>query len=475
MTAGAAKPRAFAVWWSQMERWSVDSFRTIGWRWPRAALRPLGDALTLRRDEVDPAQPKSEVPIIEKISFGGAITVTDPDVRGGYKGRLFWASPGELVYSKIRVKQGSLAIVPNSIESLAVSAEYPVYRINATVADGHYLELVVRSEPFKRLLDGLSHGGSTKTRIPPDAFERLVVPLPPLPQQRAIVAAFDRARHRAAELRARADAVDAAAEADFLKALGLTPPAETAPPKVFAVRWSQAERWSVMFNQLALRSVDLDEGFHPVAALGKISLVSYGLQKSPANRPGEHTRPYLRVANVQRGALDLSEIKYINVPDKEMESFRLLAGDLLVCEGNSPDLVGRPAIWRGEIENCVHQNHVLRVRVKSDVAIPEFVLGYMQLPPARIYFRSRAKFTTNLASINSNDLRGLQIPLPPLDEQARIVGMIKASYSKAADLRAQASNAEQSARAEAEAMILGVKPPPSLTPAPRASSSAIRG
>jgi type I restriction enzyme, S subunit len=100
-----------------------------------------------------------------------------------------------------------------------------------------------------------------------------------------------------------------------------------------------------------------------VSALGSVGKVSYGLQKYPGNRPGLHPRPYLRVANVQRNWLDLRVIKTINVPDEDMPKHRLEKGDVLLCEGNSADLVGRGAIWRGEIADCVHQNHVLRVRL----------------------------------------------------------------------------------------------------------------
>ena len=109
--------------------------------------------------------------------------------------------------------------------------------------------------------------------------------------------------------------------------------------------------------------------------LGDVAAVSYGIQKCPANRPGQHPRPYLRVANVQRDELDLREIKYIDVPDTEMAGLRLEPGDLLVCEGNSADLVGRPAMWRGEIPDCVHQNHILKVRVDRSKAMPEYLLG----------------------------------------------------------------------------------------------------
>jgi hypothetical protein len=136
----------------------------------------------------------SKLPIIEKITFGGSIKITDPDDREGYKGRLFWALPGDLVYSKIRAKQGSLAIVPDPLGSIAVSAEYPVYAVETTRAQPQYLELVLRTKAFLRLLAGLAHGGSTKTRIPSEDLEQVLIPLPPLDVQAAIVARWQAAQ-----------------------------------------------------------------------------------------------------------------------------------------------------------------------------------------------------------------------------------------------------------------------------------------
>ncbi|MHC4744758.1 MAG: restriction endonuclease subunit S, partial [Planctomycetota bacterium] len=351
------------------------------------------------------------VPIIEKISFGGILSITAPKDRAGYKGRLFWAQSGDLVYSKIRVKQGSLCIIPSNCERVAVSAEYPVFAVIPDVADADYLALVLRSSQFAYMLDGLSHGGSTKTRIHPNQFVQIEIPLPSLEVQRAIVARWRAAEETVAKATERIARIEKETEARFLADLGLMLPECATRPKAFALRSKDFERWSVMFNQLARMGVDVSTGKYPVTTLGEIATVSYGIQKCPANRPAKHARPYLRVANVQRGELDLSEIKRINVPDCEMPGLRLEPGDLLVCEGNSADLVGRPAMWHGEIPECVHQNHILKVRLQRAVAMPEYVLEYMSSYPARNHFRARAKFTTNLASINSSDLRELPLAL----------------------------------------------------------------
>lgn len=341
----AESPRVFIARFRDTLRWDVAFFRQVKWHWSEKFVQPVGKAIRLRRVEVDVAADRVSLPIIEKISFGGEISVTAPEDRSGYKGRLFWASAGNLVYSKIRVKQGSLALVPDELGELAVSAEYPVYEINADVADPGYLALVFRSTPFLRLLDGLSHGGSTKTRIPPEEFERQLIPLPPLPVQRKIVAAWETAQKSAAATAAKIERLEREIETRFLADLGLEAPEKFAPPKAFAVRWRQMERWSVMFNQLASGAINFSSSQFPVVGLGTVAAVSYGIQKSPTNRPGQHPRPYLRVANVQRGELDLREIKYIDVPDKEMINLRLESGDLLFVEGNGSKVeLGRCAL-----------------------------------------------------------------------------------------------------------------------------------
>ena len=97
-----------------------------------------------------------------------------------------------------------------------------------------------------------------------------------------------------------------------------------------------------------------------------------------------------------------------------------------------------PPIWRGEIPNCVHQNHILKVRVDREQADPEYVLEYMQTTPARIHFRSRAKFTTNLASINSTDLRDMPLALPPLRIQRHLAARMAKQRQKIKTMKTEA-------------------------------------
>ncbi|WP_051199967.1 restriction endonuclease subunit S [Flavobacterium subsaxonicum] len=127
--------------------------------------------------------------------------------------------------------------------------------------------------------------------------------------------------------------------------------------------------------------------------------------------------PYLRVANVQDGYLDLSEIKYIETLTSDLEKFRLEKGDILFTEGGDRDKLGRGTIWNNEIEDCIHQNHIFRARTNPSYINPEFIGIYTKSDTAKEYFFSNANQTVNLASINLTALSNIPIPIPPIYEQ----------------------------------------------------------
>ena len=182
-----ATGKAFSVLFQDLVRWDVGFFRQVAWKWPADILKPIGSVLERVICEIPRSDYRKGLRIIEKITFGGELVSSELDDEGQYKGRLFAARTGDLIYSKIRLKQGSIAVVPAKLQKIAVSAEYPVYNVKTELALSDYILLVLRSESFRSLLTGLSHGGSTKTRIHPREFERLIVPLPKLDTQRAIV------------------------------------------------------------------------------------------------------------------------------------------------------------------------------------------------------------------------------------------------------------------------------------------------
>jgi type I restriction enzyme S subunit len=161
-----------------------------------------------------------------------------------------------------------------------------------------------------------------------------------------------------------------------------------------------------------------------VAALEEVAEIQTGLSKSE-RREGPFVRmPYLRVANVQDGRFDLSEIKEIDVPEGMVERFRVRSGDVLLTEGGDFDKLGRGSVWRGQIKDCVHQNHIFVIRPQPKKLDTRFFAYQTQSPHGRAYFLSCSKQSTNLASVNSTQLRQFPALLPPLPEQRKIADIL---------------------------------------------------
>lgn len=161
-----------------------------------------------------------------------------------------------------------------------------------------------------------------------------------------------------------------------------------------------------------------------MALLEEVANIQTGLSKSE-RRAGPFVRmPYLRVANVQDGHFDLSEIKEIDVPTGMVERFQIRPGDVLLTEGGDFDKLGRGAVWTGQIKNCVHQNHIFAIRPHPEFLDTRFFAFQTQSPHGRAYFLSCSKQSTNLASINSTQLRQYPALLPPLPEQRKIADIL---------------------------------------------------
>lgn len=161
-----------------------------------------------------------------------------------------------------------------------------------------------------------------------------------------------------------------------------------------------------------------------VTKLDHVAAVQTGLAKGKKGIKKPVSLPYLRVANVQDGFFDLREVKTITVERSEIERYSLRANDVLLTEGGDLDKLGRGHLWEGQIEPCLHQNHVFVVRTKPDSLLPLFFALQTAGLHGRKYFLSCAKRTTNLASINATQLKHFPVVLPPLAEQREIVIVI---------------------------------------------------
>ena len=174
-----------------------------------------------------------------------------------------------------------------------------------------------------------------------------------------------------------------------------------------------------------------------------ISNISGGIQKTPARAPRQNHFPYLRVANVQRGYLILDQVERYELGPGELDRWRLEAGDLLIVEGNgSEHEIGRCAMWNGEIPDCVHQNHLIRVRPEP-AALGTFLLLFLNSGFGRSEMKRLAITTSGLFSLSVGKIKSIAFPLPPLVEQSRIVAKVE-------ELMALCDRLEAKGRLEAE-------------------------
>jgi len=241
-------------------------------------------------------------------------------------------------------------------------------------------------------------------------LQGLPIPLPPLDEQRRIVGLLD----RAAEIRRRADAARAKARA-IIPALFLD---------TFGDPATNPKGW-------------------PVGKLGDNCDVQGGLQVTSKRSGLPLETPYLRVANVLRGSLNLSEIKLIRLTNAEWQRTKLEPGDVLVVEGHgNANEVGRAAMWDGSIEGCTHQNHLIRVRPNRERLLPEYVAQFLNSHSGRRILIGNGKTTSGLNTISTGNVKAVGLLLPPLQFQTAFAEQAQRLETTARALDAAAAKAE---------------------------------
>src|SRR5690554_6783785 len=191
------------------------------------------------------------------------------------------------------------------------------------------------------------------------------------------------------------------------------------------------------------------------ALLESVATIQTGIAKNGKAQGDMIEVPYLRVANVQDGYLDLSEIKSIRVERGRLERFSLKDEDVLVNEGGDFDKLGRGAIWDNQISPCVHQNHVFVVRTDKSCLLPKFFNYLSGSQYGKKYYLGCAKQTTNLASLNSSQLKAFPVLLPPVDEQAAICDLLDSMDKKITLSEKKKSAAEALKRALMQDLLTG--------------------
>lgn len=256
-----------------------------------------------------------------------------------------------------------------------------------------------------------SHG-SGMVHITKSRFDETPVLVPPLAEQERIVAAIE----------------------EHLSRLGAAEAALVAG----AARLGVLERRVV------------DEAFLSLdqrVPIGDLAEVRGGIQKQPKRKPRDNPAPFLRVANVGHGKMNLDEIHEIEVFEGEVDRYRLQSGDLLVVEGNgSPDQIGRSAVWHGEIQDCVHQNHLIRVR-PGPALDAEFLGLYWNAPATREQLTAVSSSTSGLHTLSTAKVKRVEVPSIPMNQQRSVVETLTTQTAAFAHLRGSLTVATERARA----------------------------
>lgn len=341
--------------------------------------------------------------------------------------------PKDTLLSCVRVYLENVGLVGDALVSPVASTAFCVLRSNGAT-DPRYLNYFVRSRRFVQWLIPLQRGNSPPAVVDSDVKSR-PLPLPPLAEQRRIVEridalfeeiaegerALDAARkgletYRRALLRAavtgeltadwRSHCNDGASAADLLARLRSRYPEER--PTI--ARWSAAA---------SLPTIPDSWTWCAVAEAGEVQL---GRQRAPQHHAGDHMRPYLRVANVLEDHFDLTDVKAMNFTPAEFETFELRTGDILLNEGQAPDLLGRSAIYNGEIPGCCFQKTLLRFRAKEGVnpAYAQLVFRHY-MHSGR--FKRESRITTNIGHLTQVRFVVMEFPLPPSLEQDAIAAL----------------------------------------------------
>jgi type I restriction enzyme S subunit len=292
-----------------------------------------------------------------------------------------------------------------------VSPAYVVVRPRSEV-EPRYFSYLFRTDIYKKEVDGFSRGiVKDRNRLYWEDFKRIPSCFPSLAEQKIIADYLD---------------INAVKVRRFIR------------NRRRLIEVLNEQKLSII-NRAVTRGLNSNAPFKPSGIdwmgdipnhwdrvrLKQVARVQTGitLGKNYQGQPLEE-RPYLRVANVQEGRLDLRKVKTVKLPSSEISGRELAAGDVLMTEGGDIDKLGRGCVWRGEIDGCLHQNHVFAVRVDRTRMDPDYLAALMTSQHGRIYFEMTAKRTTNLASTNSTTLGAFPLSLPGIDEQKAVLDSI---------------------------------------------------
>jgi len=455
MVTNTITPRSFAVWWKDLHRWGVRSFQSSQWQWPPTVIKKLATVLERRFETVDKASFKLRPEHFLSLRFTGEVEPRDLHGKSEFKGTLFFARAGDLIYSKIDVRNGAIGIVPPTVPVATVTSEFPVYRIKKDVASSEYIQLVFRTEHFRRIINGMVSGASGRKRVQPDDLENVAIPLPPLTEQKAIVACWHKAQDEIASAKKRIETLERSLYQHTHRLLGMTDRRDPVLPKVFALEWKSLERWSVEFLGRQLFGLNVnDAGTYSTFPLAVLcSGISGGTPSTYRTDYWNGNIPWVSPKDMKSAHIIDSQDHISQTAVDESVS--------LVPE-HSVLLVVRSGILQRTVPVAVNQvavaiNQDIRAFVPKnrDQILPDYLAALLNSQQSALL--RLVKWSTTVQSINKEELDRFPIPLPPLSVQRQIMERVAEGRTEITREREATNRLARDIDEEVEALILGVK------------------
>lgn len=353
--------------------------------------------------------------------------------------RCTYLKPGDLLIARMAAPLGRTCLFLGAAQPAITVVDVCVWRSSHTLVEPRWLMHTLNClHSRKQIAAGAS--GTTRQRISGGKLKQIRIPLAPLAEQKRIIARVDALFAEIAEgeaaLAAARKGLDTFRRA-LLKAAvtgELTkdwrdnnPVDETGHDLLARIAKSRADAPAKRGGRRAAEAKAPDASALPVLPEGwawgtvdEAGSVQLGRQRAPQHHAGENMRPYVRVANVFEDRIDVSDVKEMNFTPEEFETFKLGDGDVLLNEGQTPDLLGRPAIWRNQVEDCCFQNTLIRFRAFLGIA-PEWALLVFRAYLHIKRFKRESQITTNIAHLSAGRFSKIEFPIPPPAEAAEIL------------------------------------------------------
>lgn len=294
---------------------------------------------------------------------------------------------GDVLIARMPDPIGRACLTPAGLGRAVTAVDVAVLRVNRDSFVPAYVSWMINAPQFHVRVEALQ-SGTTRKRISRKNLATLSIPRASLKAQRRIVEILE--EHLSHLDAANAELACAARRLDAL--------------------------WSATLS--GARAGDL-------IALPEIAEIQGGIQKQPKRAPVSGHYPFLRVVNVTANGLDLDDVHRVELFGDELNRLALRKGDLLVVEGNgSPTQIGRAAMWDGSIADCVHQNHLIRVRPRTNV-LPTYLEAVWNSPENRRTLMDVSSSSSGLHTLSVSKLKQLMIPIPDIKTQQAIVQRVR--------------------------------------------------